>query len=172
MHAPKHLLVPIDNSLYSLSALQYAEEIAKIFNAEITVLHVIDRGERVGSALEDKSRQETEQTVQKRMRGMIANLLVEYHLVPQSLRIEVRFGTPEKAIVRTAAEMRVDLIVMSTHGRTGLRHVLMGSVAEAVVRKALCPVLTVKPEEFRELIDITEKDVENSLHIGGEPKEN
>ncbi|MBI3786724.1 MAG: universal stress protein, partial [Ignavibacteriales bacterium] len=49
-------------------------------------------------------------------------------------------------------------------GRTGLRHVLMGSVAEKVVRYSICPVLTIKPEEFRELIDITEEDIADSLH--------
>ena len=53
-------------------------------------------------------------------------------------------GDPADAIVRMAEELEVDLIVMGTHGRTGLQHVLLGSVAEKVVRLALCPVLTVR----------------------------
>jgi nucleotide-binding universal stress UspA family protein len=57
---------------------------------------------------------------------------------------EVALGHPAEAIVRVAQERGVDLIVMSTHGRTGLQHALMGSVAEKVVRLAPCPVLTVK----------------------------
>jgi len=58
-------------------------------------------------------------------------------------------GHPAEAIVRVARERGVDLIVMSTHGRTGLKHVLMGSVAEKVVRLAPSPVLTIKPGKSR-----------------------
>jgi nucleotide-binding universal stress UspA family protein len=68
-------------------------------------------------------------------------------------------------IVRAADDLHADLIVMSTHGRTGFSHVLLGSVAEKVVRYARCPVLTVKPEEVRELIDVTAEEVSNSLHL-------
>jgi nucleotide-binding universal stress UspA family protein len=61
--------------------------------------------------------------------------------------VEVAMGQPADTIVRVAQERGADLIVMSTHGRTGLQHVLMGSVAEKVVRLAPCPVLTVKRRE-------------------------
>jgi nucleotide-binding universal stress UspA family protein len=60
---------------------------------------------------------------------------------------EVRVGTPFYEIVRYAREMKIDLIVMGTHGHTGLVHVLLGSVTEKVVRKAPCPVLTVRHPE-------------------------
>ena len=65
----------------------------------------------------------------------------------QGLRItrEVRVGTPFVEIVRHARELQADLVVIGTHGRTGLAHVLLGSTAEKVVRKAHCPVLTVRP---------------------------
>lgn len=172
MMSPKHILVPIDNSLFSLAALQYAEEVAKMLNAQITVLHVIDRAEQAASSLDEKSRVEIEQAAMTRMRGQISNLLIEYNLVPQSLKIEVRFGHPVREILRSAEETRAELIIMSTHGRTGLQHVLIGSVAEKVVRLALCPVLTVKPEEFRELVKLSEEDVSDSLHIVRGEQEN
>ncbi len=59
-------------------------------------------------------------------------------------------GDPAREILRVAAENECDLIVMGTHGRTGLERVLMGSVAEAVSRKAPCPVLTAKPPQVQE----------------------
>ena len=62
------------------------------------------------------------------------------------------------------ADEHVDLVVMATHGRTGLKHVLMGSVAEKVVRMSTAPVLTVKPRVVREYI-IAAEDVEHDLHI-------
>ena len=59
----------------------------------------------------------------------------------------MRIGKPDTEIMRYAAERDIDLIVMGTHGRTGLAHALMGSVAERVVRRAPCPVLTVRQSE-------------------------
>ena len=172
MTTPKHILVPIDHSLFSLAALQYAEEVAKLFQARITVLHVMERAERQAGGTDLRSREKTETSVADRMRGQISNLLIEYNLVPQSLRIEIRSGHADREILACARELHVDLIVMSTHGRTGLRHVLIGSVAEKIVRSARCPVLTVKPEEFRELVDLTENDVSDSLHIVRGEQEN
>jgi len=63
-----------------------------------------------------------------------------------SARLEVRPGNPVQEIIRYAGEMAIDLIVIGTHGRSGLSHVLLGSVAEKVVRLATCPVLTVHPQ--------------------------
>ena len=71
-----------------------------------------------------------------------------HDLVPQAFHntwgVEIAAGHPAEAIVRVAQERKADLIVMGTHGRTGLQHVLLGSVAEKVVRLAPCPVLTVR----------------------------
>jgi nucleotide-binding universal stress UspA family protein len=71
--------------------------------------------------------------------------LARAHLTdPRSATVKVTVGKPAEEILQVARDEAVDLIVMGTHGRTGLRHVLLGSIAETVVRTAPCPVLTVK----------------------------
>jgi universal stress protein A len=76
-------------------------------------------------------------------------------LAPQLKKAKIRTktllvrGVPFEQILRAAKRLKCDLIVLATHGRTGLRHVLMGSVAENVVRRASCPVLTVRPPRFK-----------------------
>lgn len=168
MKAPKIILIPVDLSYYSLVAVQYGQEIAELFNAEIVLLHVEEHDQKKKESatpvgLRENRRKELVEVVQR--------LLINHNLVQRSMKIEVRFGSPVREIIHAAEELHADLIVMSTHGRTGLRHVLVGSVAEKVVRFARCPVLTVKPEEMRELIDITEEDVVHSLHLQGEGAE-
>ena len=96
---------------------------------------------------------------------MISHLLMDKDLVIRSIKILVRNGSPAEEIVKAAKEMDADIIVMSTHGRTGVRRTVIGSVAEKVVRHALCPVLTVKPEEFRELVSLSEEEVAKDLHM-------
>jgi universal stress protein A len=164
MKSPKHILVPTDMSAYSLTALEYAQEISKIFQAEITLLHVFEPGEPAASP-ELSKHDESKDDLQKRLRHHLSRILIENKMVEQSIAIEIRYGSPAHQIVKGAKTLHADLIVMSTHGRTGFRHVMLGSVAEKVVRFSHCPVLTVKPEEFRELVDITKEDIEQSLHL-------
>jgi len=92
-------------------------------------------------------------------------MLLDHNVVSQSMRIEIRHGSPAEKIVSSVPELHADLIVMCTHGRSGLSHILMGSVAEKVVRNASCPVLTLKPDEFREVINVTQEDVTEGLHL-------
>ncbi|HEX9614580.1 MAG TPA: universal stress protein [Bacteroidota bacterium] len=91
--------------------------------------------------------------------------MLDKQIAHAGVQIIVRHGKAASTNVKTARDARMDLIVMSTHGRTGLGHVLMGSVAEKVVRYAPWPVLTMKPEEFREVVALTEEDVAGSLHL-------
>jgi len=79
-------------------------------------------------------------------------------------RLAFRIGDPVDEIIRFAEAEQMDLIVMATHGRTGLQHVLMGSIAEKVVRVSPVPVLTVKPHAMREKV-VSKQDVEDELHI-------
>jgi nucleotide-binding universal stress UspA family protein len=158
MKTPKHILVPVDLSTHSLAALQYAESIANLFQASISIVHVVDRGtkhEQPEEVFEHESR----------ARHAITNLLIDHHLVCCSMPILIRHGSSAAEILAAAKEVHADLIVMSTHGRTGIRHALLGSVAEKVVRMSSVPVLTVKPPEFSELIELSEGDVAASLHI-------
>ncbi len=160
MKTPKHILVPVDLSFYSLTALQYAEAIANLFEASISVVHVVDRGTKHEQP-EETAEHET------RARHAITNLLIDHNLVPHSLAIHIRHGLAATEILEDAKASQADLIVMSTHGRTGLRHALLGGVADKVIRLAPIPVLTVKPPEFRDLIEITEEEIADSLHIRG-----
>ncbi|HAV23235.1 MAG: hypothetical protein A2X67_01040 [Ignavibacteria bacterium GWA2_55_11] len=157
MHMPRRILIPTDMSDFSLSALQYAEEVAELFNASLTVVHIVEHEEH-RSGLSDVERQQ-------KAKSAIANLLMEKELVPRSISIVMRHGHAATEIVKAARELNADLIVMSTHGRTGMKHVLLGSVTEKVVRMSPCPVLTVRPEQFREVVGLTEEDVEGDLRL-------
>jgi universal stress protein A len=155
MNLFKKILVPTDNSKNSKEAFKYAVDLAKKHDSMIYVLHVIDI-----SYIEEAGRFET--SYFKLPNGYGENLLQEGKAETdefikeglgenQELRIEryIRKGNPYTEIVNFAKEIGSDLIIMGTHGRTGLSHVLMGSITEKIVRKAHCPVLTVKPRKLK-----------------------
>ena len=162
-----HVLVPTDFSEPANHALRYAIEEATLHQAKVTLLHVMpprtetdvyyvtgapaasgyqagldpDAGGRLGGYPASPP------TVVRRDHNEEA--LTQLHdLIPASFhdtwQVEIAAGQPADAIVRVAQERHADLIVMGTHGRTGLQHVLLGSVTEKVVRLASCPVLTVR----------------------------
>jgi nucleotide-binding universal stress UspA family protein len=163
----KHVLVPTDFSEPGNYAVRYAMEEATLHGAKVTLLHVQQSSSAgtdiyyvsgpVGSGLEAGydvvaggrlgTGPVAEPTVVRRDLGEEALTRLR-DLVAGSFQgewaVEIAEGRPADAIVRLAQERHVDLIVMATHGRTGLEHVLIGSVAEKVVRLAPCPVLTVK----------------------------
>lgn len=157
-----HILAPTDFSSLANHALAYAFKEAEIHNAKLTLLHALHHhpdevyyvkghptdprgfaGEFGTMALAPGT---TPTTIR---RDYVEEALLQLReLVPPSFtgvwETEVASGAPAEAIVRLAQERQVDLIVMSTHGRTGLFHVLLGSVAEKVVHEALCPVLVIR----------------------------
>jgi nucleotide-binding universal stress UspA family protein len=157
MIAPRHLLVPTDLSPFSLSVLRYAVEIADLFRARLTVLHVVDRHAE-HAHLTDADRE-------RAARAAIDVLLHQVGAEGRAIGVVLRHGPAASEIVKAAHDLSSDLIVMCTHGRTGMRHVLVGSVAEKVVRMSACPVLTMRPEEFREIVGLTEDDVAGDLHL-------
>jgi universal stress protein A len=122
---------PTDFSDRSESALSLAWSLARDHGAQLVVLHVIVPTE--DPWLQQDAAEVREKLNQLPMPG--AEVRVERRLTE---------GTPASEILRVAAETSADLIVLGTHGRTGLARALLGSVAEQVVRKASCPVLTVK----------------------------
>ncbi len=163
----KHLLVPTDFSEPANNALRYAIEEAVLHQAKVTLLHVLpsdtrtdvhyvtgdpvpgpqggvdpSAGGRVGGSAflsrPEVVRRDRSEEAMTQLRDLVANAF------QGPWEVEVAMGHPADTIVRVARERSADLIVMSTHGRTGLQHVLLGSVAEKVVRLAPCPVLTVK----------------------------
>ena len=143
----KQILVPIDFSDCSKKALQYALPLAKQHGAALTLAYVMPRvpysaGEydAVGYAalgIELRSAREEDLAVfaAQEIRGDVPTKTV------------VPWGEPTREIVKLAQSLPADLIVISTHGRTGLTHVFLGSVAEHVVRHAPCPVLVVRVRE-------------------------
>jgi len=143
----KRILVPVDFSAHSLQALDYAVELSKPFKASLMLIHVIEpiyytvpdfAGGAAGAlagVLDEQRRAAKEQLLRLEQR---------YAQRRVRLRALLQTGMAYQAIADTAKQLRVDLIVMATHGRTGLTHLLMGSVAERVVRAASCPVLTLR----------------------------
>jgi nucleotide-binding universal stress UspA family protein len=142
----KKILVPTDLSPYSLAAMEYASSFGLRYMSKLYLLYVVESGqiEEGRAALKE---------------------FVEKSLSPEP-RVEpvVKTGNPIVEIRRFAEQEGADIIVMATHGRTGLRHMMMGSVAEKVVRLSSIPVLTVKPKPLRENI-LKDEDVENDLHL-------
>lgn len=141
----KRILVPVDFSPCSEKALRYAVALAGPFDADLDLLHVVEGPVVYGPSFvppEDwlvQSRVAAREELEK-LPGDAANKDMTVHRT-------VRTGTPFLEIIYHAKENSVDLIIMGTHGRSGLAHLLMGSVAERVVRKAPCPVLTVRDPE-------------------------
>jgi nucleotide-binding universal stress UspA family protein len=143
----KRILVPMDFSTHALQALAYARQVAERFDAELLLVHVIEPAYRAdasdvyvtgphGAVLFN----EQQRLAQAQLRRLGADLTKHGHRV----RSMVKRGSPPQAIVDTAARVGAHLIVMGTWGRTGLSRMLIGSVAERVVRTAGCPVLTVR----------------------------
>lgn len=157
------ILVPIDYSDYSDRALQWGAGLAERFGAQLLLLHVIPRASQDLPGLEETASPqlaldsptvyyapgpppEGMMTIDpiEIAQNELKDLAVAKLNQSMSVISRVGVGRPAEEIVRLARDEHVDLIVMGTHGRTGLRHLLAGSVAEAVMRTAPCPVFTVK----------------------------
>jgi nucleotide-binding universal stress UspA family protein len=138
------ILVPTDFSDYSQQAIVYACELAKRFGAKLQLLHVVPPPALPMPYVAPVS-EEMLHLDEAAERELDAWKVPALEQMAQVERV-VRTGVPFVEIVRHAKDNDVDLIVIGTHGRTGLAHALLGSVAEKVVRKATCPVLTVRPE--------------------------
>ena len=147
MFAPKTILVPTDFSECSDRAVKEAADIAAQNNAKIYLLHVIDKLQQC--ALDYCIPLETMMKVQSDSeKEAVRKMQEEANKILQSKKIEVSFdvksGTPYEEILNEQQERKADLIVIASHGRTGILKSLIGSVAERVVREAKCPVLLVR----------------------------
>jgi universal stress protein A len=141
----KQILVPTDFSNGSRFAIEYAVELARRLNASIHVVHVVEDPTIAGlftEAYVDLSliRKERRCDARHRMNALLTSLRAARVTVTD----EIAAGPVAPTIAGIAADRDADFIVMGTHGRTGLAHVLVGSVAEHVIRIAGCPVLTVR----------------------------
>ncbi len=146
----KRILVGIDFSEYSREAARFALVLAKKFEAEVDFLYVCDLPTYIGSGygpyqtaqMQSYLIKQREMEAQKReeMERFIKGIPIQ----DISISYLVTSGNPPIEIIRTASERESNMIVVGTHGRTGISQLLIGSVAEKVVRKSPCPVLTVK----------------------------
>lgn len=141
-----NVLVPTDFSDCANSALEYAIAFGLKFGSRITLLHVLQDPvamfpeAAIAYPLPGNYLQELQESAEEGLSKIMQK-------IPSDVGAEaaVRHGSAFVEIVRFAKESTCDMIVIGTHGRTGLAHALLGSVAEKVVRKASCPVLTVRP---------------------------
>ena len=155
----KRLLVPLDGSRFGSRALQYATEVAQHFDAEVVLIQVVKPATPVATttgidagmgspaaaeitmqaALEEDKRNSTraKRYLSGKIRGM----------KPRDIKgsYQVVVGDPSQSIMSFAQKEHIDLIVMTTHGKSGLKRAFMGSVADAVIRESGKPVLVVRP---------------------------
>jgi nucleotide-binding universal stress UspA family protein len=145
----RRILVPTDFSKHSDAALTYAVALAEKFEAELHLLHVVqDLSVFVPDAVAVTPPIAVPvEEFAAAAREALQRVVGEHQLGRFKVHTEVREGAPFYEIIRLAKEAEIDLIVIGTHGHTGLVHVLLGSVTEKVVRKAPCPVLTVRHPE-------------------------
>ncbi|HEY7423005.1 MAG TPA: universal stress protein [Gemmataceae bacterium] len=181
------ILYPTDFSEHSEFAFRVASALARDYNARLILLHVISPsmaiyGGRPVPAMTSAGAEEAKECLRKMERShwrlpCSAAFLVEevkeslrkmeertHHIRVEALVLE---GDPADMILRAAEETHSDVIVMGTHGRTALSRLLLGSVAESVLRKASCPVLTAKPAlERKKAVEENEAKAESSVAVG------
>ncbi len=143
---PKKILLCTDFSDNSLPARNLALEYAKAFGAEIVVLHVIDSWASFPAYSENMplDMRVVVKNLEESAKGNLDAVADECKLVIGQVQTRARVGVPAEEIVEFAKEENTDLIVMGTHGWTGFKHMLLGSVAEKVLRMAAGPVLVVR----------------------------
>lgn len=160
----KKILVPTDFSKLSFESMGYAEMLFGLQEPQIYLIHVVEKNaEREGSKKKKKSgksKAELEKEATKQLGAVARDYLSECG----AITLVVKHGESSREIVKFAQTENIDLIIISTHGRTGIAHVLMGSVAEKIVRYSPIPVLSVKPSKVQMKL-MEEADVDEQLHI-------
>jgi nucleotide-binding universal stress UspA family protein len=151
----KKILVPLDFSDCSKKALRYAVALARQFGAELVCLHVVEIPYGAGEAGMVVEMQTFRKNLQAESRRALAEL-VEAEAPDVTAMSRLRSGAPHHEIALAAQELEADLIVISTHGRTGLGRFFLGGTTERVVRHAPCPVLVVREREH-DFIQIPEQ---------------
>ncbi|MGN5118071.1 universal stress protein [Aeromonas sp. 55A] len=142
MPSIKTLLCPVDFSQMSRAVLDYAVFMAQSHQAQLKLIHVVDQlhgfdSYKILHMTAVEITHEMERQARTQLKELVATL-------PIPATFDIRFGRAADEIVIQAKEDEVELIVMGSHGRSGISHLLVGSVAESVVRHAPCPVLVVR----------------------------
>lgn len=135
------ILCPVDTGDVSVAAINAARELAREHGGAIWLLHVVPLIPAAGVVYPA----ETFARMKDRATEVLAELARDHLEGRAAYRIEVHIGDPAADILESVEKLGADSVVMATHGRKGLSRLLLGSVAEIVVRKAPCPVLTIRP---------------------------
>ncbi|MCO6436109.1 MAG: universal stress protein [Phycisphaerae bacterium] len=145
-----NILFPTDFSDVSMQAAPYAVELARTFDAQLHALYILDEAYQYWSGMGPESipvgppPEELLELARERMLDFKAKFLSD---VKREALVHIGVGRPFAEIIAFAREHEIDLIVMATHGRGAFAHALLGSTTEKVVRKAECPVLTVRGKD-------------------------
>ncbi len=147
----KKILCPVDFSKFTEEVITYAADIAKRYGAELHVLHVIPNltyFTPYESFLTPENLVAVEKNIQDEVERDFGKMLKHVDI---EIKRVVKTGVAFVEIIDYAKSEGMDLIVMGTHGRSGIEHILIGNVAEKVVRKSPCPVMTIRPKgkEFK-----------------------
>ncbi len=141
-----NILCPIDHSVCSKEALKYAVSFAMKDNSKLYLLHVIDI-RAFDESIDTMTPQMPDDESLKQLKTKLLDCIPEEIRDDMEVEAIVVQGIPFVEIITTAKENDIDMIVIGSHGRTGITHMMMGSVSEKVVRKAPCPVLTVRKSD-------------------------
>ena len=150
------IMVPTDFSPASDGALEYARDLARHFGASIDLVHVFDDPFTSGAFVGDGTVMlpvDLRETLENSAREQLTARHESHAGSLSGSSMVLLLGPPAKCIVERAKEDKADLIVMGTHGRSGLGHLLIGSVAERVVRTAGCPVLTTRQSAVEQVVE-------------------
>jgi len=135
------ILCPIDFDENSMAALNFAAQLARDHNAMLYLLHVVRAPSDPSEVPVEPAVAEWESDARVRLYAV-----ARQHLDGKAdFTLVLKTGDPFAGIMQAERELKPDSVIMATHGRTGAGHVLLGSVAERVVRESLCPVVTVRP---------------------------
>jgi nucleotide-binding universal stress UspA family protein len=144
----RHILAPTDFSEYSKQAVASALELAKKFGAKLSILHVVELPAYPVEGYVPPSLSTTfMEDLEREASQELAQMVPEAESAGIELARLVTVGSPYRKILDMAEAEQVDLIVMATAGRTGFSRLIMGSIAERVVRTSSCPVLTIRPHQ-------------------------
>lgn len=146
----KRVLFPTDFSPYSEKGMPYAVHLCKEFGATLVLLHINDLPLILPEYLPELSTSPT-QDLEQYGKESLERLSAQVTEVP--VETMQATGRPHTEIAKIVDEQDIDLVVMPTHGRSGISHLLLGSVAEKVIRAANCPVLTVRPDKIPAFAD-------------------
>ncbi len=142
--AHQHILVPVDFSNYATLALEAAVDLAHKYEADLTVIYVIPQAIFHPDWAADIEDTTDVSDITEEAHKVLADMIAPYRQEGLTIESHVLSGGPYVEIVRMAERMGADLIVMGAHGTTGAKPILMGSVADKVMRHAPCSVLTVR----------------------------